>query len=88
MTITITPALENRLRRRADDLGRDVNELVEALIVSALDDPDELDDETVAEIRAGIDRGLEAAKQGRERPLSDYIADVMQRRSRHAADAA
>ncbi len=42
-------------------------------------DPDGLNPEQVAEIRAGIDRGLEAAAAGRVKSLAQVVAEARQR---------
>lgn len=81
MTIVLTQETETRLRERAARSGRDANEYAEALLDDALrDDPDDLTDDEIAEIRAGVRRSLEAAA-GSERPLTEYMADVQARRA-------
>jgi len=50
--------------------------------------PDALTEEEKTEIRAGIRRGLEAAAQGRERPIAEYAADVQKRRAARPNDPA
>ena len=42
-------------------------------------DPDDLTPEQVAEIRAGIARGLEAAAAGRVKSLAQAVAEARQR---------
>ena len=83
MTITLTPETEEKLRQRAARDGKDPNRLADALLADALDedDPDDLTDEQVAQIRAGVRRGLDAAAAGRERPLSEYVEEVQRRRT-------
>ena len=44
-------------------------------------DPYNLTEDEVAEIRVGIRRGMEAVAAGRERPVSEYMADVKKRRN-------
>lgn len=62
MTITLSPETEARLRRKAERDKQDVNALAETLLDGALaHDPDDLTEEEVAQVRAGIRRGLEAA---------------------------
>src|SRR5207248_3046530 len=73
MTITLSPETEARLRERAERDGEDVSSLAEALLSDALaEDPDDLSPEQIAEVRAGIRRGLEAAAEGRERSVAAY----------------
>ena len=85
MTITLTPETENRLLKQAERIGEDVNNLAEALIAHGLSnedftaDPDHLTAEDAAEIRAGIERGLEAAAAGRVKPLAQAVAEARQR---------
>jgi len=43
------------------------------------DDPDDLTDEQMAESRAGIERGLEAAAAGRVKTLAQAVAEARQR---------
>ena len=50
--------------------------------------PDALTEEEETEIRLGIRRGLEAAAQGRERPIAEYVADVQKRRAARQSDPA
>jgi predicted transcriptional regulator len=88
MTITLTSEVEARLRERAEQTGQDINELALDLLASALEDPDDLSEDAIVEIRQGIRRGLEAAKAGRERSLDSYIADVARRRAMRAEEAA
>lgn len=86
MTIVLTPETEMRLKEKALRAGQDVNVLADTLLSDALDDdPDELTEDEIAEIRAGIRRGYKAATEGRERPLSAYIADVQSRRAERKA---
>ena len=85
MTITLTPEIENRLLEQAGRLGEDANRLAEDLIAQGLsdsylvDDPDDLTAEQMAEIRAGIDRGLKAAAAGRVKSSAQVVAEARQR---------
>jgi predicted transcriptional regulator len=85
MSITLTPKTESRLREQAERIGKDPNSLAEVLIADGLsngaflDDPDKLTDAEVAEVRAGIRRGLEAAAEGRVKPLAQAVAEARQR---------
>lgn len=91
MTVTLSAQIETRLRERAEREGQDVSTLANVLLGDALSDeagydPDDLTDEEIAEIRLGIRRGLEAAGQGRERPVAEYAADVRRRRAARQSD--
>lgn len=93
MTITLNSQIETSVRERAEREGQDVDAVVNALIGRALADeedydPDDLTEEEKTEIRAGIRRGLEAAAQGRERPIAEYAADVQKRRAARQTDPA
>lgn len=80
MAITLTPETEARLRERAERDGQDADSLADVLLSDALaDDPDDLTDEEIAQVRAGIRRGLEAAAAGRVKPLSQAVAEARQR---------
>ena len=85
MTITLAPELESRLLEHAERLGEDANHLAEELIAEGLssdylmDDPDDLTAEQIVEIRAGIKRGLEAAAEGRVKPIAQVVAEARQR---------
>lgn len=85
MSITLMPETENRLREQAERIGEDVNSLAEAIITEGLsynllaNDPDNLTDEQMAESRAGIRRGLEAAAAGRVKTLAQVVAEARQR---------
>lgn len=91
MTVTLNTQIETSVRERAEREGQDINAVVNALIGRALADeegydPDDLTEEEKTEIRAGIRRGLEAAAEGRERPIAAYAADVQKRRAARQAD--
>lgn len=47
-------------------------------------DADDLTEDQIAQIRAGIRRGLAAVSDGRERPASEYAADIQRRQANHA----
>lgn len=80
MAIILTPETEMRLRERAAREGQNADALAEALLADALaGDPDTLTDKEAVEIRAGIRRGLEAAADGRVKPLAQAAADVVAR---------
>ena len=71
MTITLTPDVEARLREKAEREGSNINAIAEALITSALD----WEAQERAETIAGVQRGEQAAKEGRERPLAEFVAE-------------
>ena len=80
MTITLTPEIETRLRERAARDGEDAGALAQALLADVLlDDPDALTEEQIAEVRAGIRRGLAAAEAGRVKPLAQAVAEARRR---------
>jgi hypothetical protein len=70
MTITLTPETETRLRERAERAGQDINTVADALIAAAL----EWEAQDRAEAIEGIERGDQAAAEGRERPLAAFFA--------------
>ncbi len=81
MTVTLEPETETILRERAGRAGQDIDTFTNPLLADVLaDDPDDLTEDGMVEIRAGIQRGLEAAA-GRVRSAADYKADVMKRRA-------
>jgi predicted transcriptional regulator len=75
MTITISPELEQRLRARATQEGRDPDAVAEALLSIALD----WEAQDRAEAIAGIQRGLEASAAGRVRPAAEVFAEMRAR---------
>lgn len=78
--ITLTPETETRLRARAEREGQDADAFAEAILADVLaDDPDDLTPEEMTEIRAGIQRGLEAAAAGRVKPLSQAVSEARHR---------
>jgi len=85
MSITLTPETESRLREQAERIGKDADSLADAIIATGLshdlfaDDPDDLSDEDMIEIRAGIQRGLEASAKGRVKTLAQAVAEARQR---------
>lgn len=82
MTVTLKPETEARLRERAQRSGVDMDTLADTLLHDVLsDDPDDLTEEEIAEIRAGIRRGMEAFAAGRARSAKDYMADIQKRRA-------
>lgn len=71
MTITLTPDVEARLREKAEREGSNINAIAEALIISAL----EWEAQERAETIAGVQRGEQAAREGKVRPLAEFIAE-------------
>ena len=71
MTITLTPDVEARLREKAAREGSDVNRVAEALIVAGL----EWEAQDRAETIEAVRQGEQAASEGRERPLREFLAD-------------
>ncbi len=76
MTITISPETESILREEAARRGQEADILADTLLAEALAFARREFEETVA----GIERGLQAAAEGQERPFEDYVADVKRRR--------
>ncbi len=75
----VSAAAKTILRERA---GQDVDTFLNTLLADVLaDDPNDLTEDEMAEIRVGIERGLEAAAAGRGRSAAYYKADVMKRRT-------
>ena len=75
MIVTLKP--ETILRERARRAGQDIDTFTNTLLADVLaDDPDDLTEDEMAEIRVGIERGLEAAAAGRVRSAEEYKADV------------
>jgi len=76
MAITLTPQTEMRLREKAARDAQDASALAEALLSTLLgDEPETLAENETTEMWAGIQRGDQAAAEGRERPLSEFLAD-------------
>ncbi len=75
MTIVLTPQTEARLREKAQREGQDTNLVADALIAAGL----EWEVEDRASAIEGIRRGDQAANEGRERPLSEFIAEQRQK---------
>ena len=82
MSVILRPETETLLRERAHRAGMDLNTFTDTLLTDALtDDPDNLTEQEMAEIRIGIQRGLDAAAVGRVRSAEEYKADVQKRRA-------
>lgn len=74
MTVKFKPETETILRERAE---LDLDTFADTLLSDALAyDPDDLSEVEIAEIRAGIQNGLDAAAAGRVRSAEEYKADV------------
>jgi predicted transcriptional regulator len=76
------PGTETRLKEIAAREGRDPAWLANSLLVHLLDEAESDFRETLS----GIQRGRRAEAEGRSRPFSEYVADVMRRR-RERTDA-
>ena len=84
MTITLAPQTEAKLKEMATREGRDENALADALLAEVL----EAANRDHSEMLEGIERGRQAYAEGRSRPFSEYVSDVLQRRQdRDAAHA-
>jgi hypothetical protein len=85
MTISITPATEALLHQEAAQTGQEPDALADALLADALARAAQEREETIE----GIKRGLQAGEEGRERPVSEYIAEVQRKKEqRETADRA
>jgi plasmid stability protein len=79
-TMTFPAEIEERLREEAARSGRSVEETATALLAAALDAAEaeradrELTPEDIAELRAGIERGLAEGAAGRVKPAADVYA--------------
>ncbi|MBW3622848.1 MAG: hypothetical protein KY468_05495 [Armatimonadetes bacterium] len=80
MTITLQPEIEARLRESARREGLDLDSFVNALLEETLERRARQRDEDVAAVREGLD----AIREGRERPLNEFLAE---HRSRHSNDS-
>ena len=81
MTITIAPQTEAKLKEMASREGREVNALADDLLAAVVEAADRDHLETLA----GIERGRHAYAEGRSRPFSEYVSDVLQRRQERDA---
>lgn len=86
MTITLSNETESHLRRKAERTGQDYNSLADALLLDTLledpetlVDPDALTEEETRQVRAGIQRGLEAAEAGQVTSLAAAVNEARQR---------
>src|SRR5438445_13675044 len=80
MTITLTPETEARLREKAEREGQDVDTVADALLTAAL----EWESQDRMEAIEGVQRGDQAAAEGRERPLAAFLAE---QRAKHSFPA-
>lgn len=76
MTITLAPQTEAKLKEMAAREGRDENTLADALLAEVLEAANRDHSETLE----GVERGRQAYAEGRSRPFSEYVSDVLQRR--------
>ena len=81
MTITLAPQTESKLKEMATREGQDENVLADTLLAEVLDAANR----DYLEMHEGIERGRQAYAEGRSRPLSEYVADVLQRRQNRDA---
>lgn len=84
MTITLAPQTEAKLKEMATREGRDENTLADALLAEVLEAAERDHLETLE----GIERGRQAYAEGRSRPFSEYVSDVLQRRQEQEAASA
>ena len=76
MTITLKPATGAMLLARAQQEGKDLDILADALLVRALEAQAREDEETAAAVSKAM-AGIEA---GREKPLAQYLAEQRAKR--------
>ncbi len=76
MTITLAPQTEAKLKEMATREGRDENMLAEALLSEVL----EAANRDHSEMLEGIERGRQAYTEGRSRPFSQYVSEILRRR--------
>lgn len=72
MTLTISPHLEARLRRKVAQENQDTDTVAETLLTMALD----WEARDYAEAVEGIRNGIEASAAGRVRPAAEVFADM------------
>jgi predicted transcriptional regulator len=75
----LSPVTEARLRARAEQIGQDVNDFAEALLLDGLVENITLSSDELAVIDAGIARGEADFAAGRFRSLDEVIADKKSR---------
>lgn len=75
MSITLAPEIEARLNEKAARQGAHLETLVNAMLADAL----AWEAQERAEAIAGIQRGLDDVAAGRERPLSEFLAEQRQK---------
>lgn len=80
LTINLAPETAAYLREKAARQGQDAETVAQVTLAETLAWEAHDFEETVA----GIQRGLDAAAEGRERPFEDYVADVQRRRQERA----
>ena len=84
MTIKIAPQTEAKLKEMASREGREVNALADDLLTAVV----KAADRDHLEMMEGIERGRQAYAEGRSRPFSEDVSDVLQlRQDRDAAYA-
>ena len=83
MTITLQPEMEARLRESALREGLDINSFVNALLEEILERRARQLDEDVIAVREGLD----AIREGRERPLDEFVAEHHSRKDNNPTPA-
>lgn len=78
MTITLTPEVEARLHEEAARQGQEANAFAVALLSAGLEEARR----SWAEEVTAIQEGLDAVREGRERPFEEFLAE---HRSRYSA---
>lgn len=76
MTITLKPTTEALLREKAQQEGRDMDSLVDMLLADSLEAEARRTEEDAEAVRAA----MAAAEAGREKPLTQYLAEQRAKR--------
>ena len=76
MTITLRPSTEAMLLEKARQEGRDLDTLVDTLLAESLEAQKRENEEVAAAVR----NAMIAAEAGREKPLTQYLAEQRAKR--------
>ncbi len=76
MTITLNPATGAMLLAKAQQEGKDLDTLVDALLARTLEAQAREDEET----GAAVSNAMAAAEAGREKPMAQYLAEQRAKR--------
>jgi hypothetical protein len=76
MTITLRPSTEALLREKARQEGQDLDTLADTILADSL----EAQKREVEEITAAVRGAIAAVESGREKPLTQYLAEQRAKR--------